>query len=64
MNKPGGIFNFNAATRTVSCAAVIGGVFLIALGAIIDKENLWPIGIGIILFGVISVVIMTLIIKS
>lgn len=40
MDKKGEMFNFKAITKSVSGAAVIGGIFLIALGAISDYPSL------------------------
>ena len=62
MNKQGN-FTFKAITGSVSGAAVIGGVFLIALGAVLNKPYLTPIGVGFVIMGVLAAFLMTLLIK-
>ncbi len=62
MNKKGN-FKFKAVTSSVSGAAVIGGIFLIALGAMVDKPNLIPIGVTFTVLGVVAAIIITAIIK-
>ena len=62
LGKKGG-FSFKAVTGSVSGAATIGGIFIIALGAVMNKPEIIPVGIGLTVFGVIAAIIMTLIIK-